>query len=111
LLALGQQVVAPGDRAVHRLLPLGPVHGAVTQERQTALEPCRQRLRRKQQEPRSGELDCKRQALEMIHDRGDGRRVCGCQLELRRDHLRALHEERHGRVALQRADRVDVLGF
>ena len=60
LLRIGEQIVTPRDRRVHRLLPLRPVGCAVAEQRQAPLEPRCERFGRQQQQARRGELDCER---------------------------------------------------
>ena len=70
----GEQVVAPGDRVAHRLLPGGQVARAAGQQRQPPLQPGEQRRRREDLDARGGQLDGQRQAVQAAADLGDRRR-------------------------------------
>ena len=78
ILVLGrQQVVAPGDRLAHRLLPHRQVTGAAGQERQTLFQPGQECRRRQESGPRRSQLDRQRQPIHPAHDLSDGeQRLC-----------------------------------
>ena len=63
LLVRGEQVVAPGDRVAHRLLPGRQVAVAARQERQAPLQPGQQCRRREDLDAGGGQLDRQRQAV------------------------------------------------
>ena len=75
LLALEQQVVAPGDRVAQRALALVGVQRAAGQQGQALVEAAQERLRRERAHPRCGQLDRERQAVEPAADLRDGRGV------------------------------------
>ncbi len=57
LLLRREQVVAPRDGTVHRLLSLGTIDRNVAQQRQAPFEPSGQCVWRKQKETRRGKFD------------------------------------------------------
>ena len=73
LLALVEQVVAPGDRRAKGSLALGGVARTAGQQRQPLLEPFEQRRRRQHLHARRGQLDRQRQPVEPRADRRDAR--------------------------------------
>ena len=64
MLAVVEQVVAPGDRATQRLLPLRQVARAGRQQGEVVLEPGEDLVRRQELDPRGGELDRQRHAVQ-----------------------------------------------
>jgi hypothetical protein len=89
-----EQVEAPVDCSAQRSLPLGKVARAAGQRRQASIEPGEDRVRRKELDPRGGQLDREWQALEAGTDPGHRDRVLIVELELRSDGLGTLDEQR-----------------
>ena len=78
-----EEVVAPGDRPAQRLLPLGQVAGAGREDAELVLETLEDRLGLEQLDPRRGELDRQRHAVQPGADPGDGRSVLVRHREVR----------------------------
>ena len=94
LLARLQQLVAPLDRGPERLLALGQVARAARAAAASRLSSrSTQRLRREEVDPRRGELDRQRQAVQPQADLGDGGGVVVRQPEVGPDRLGALDEQ------------------
>ena len=71
--AVVEQVVAPGDRPAQGLLSLGQVARPGGQRRQVVVEAGQDLVGREQLDPRGGELDGQRHAVQPRGDPGDGR--------------------------------------
>ena len=104
--ALVEQVVAPGDRTAERLLPLGQVPRAGGEERELVLEPSAQGVRREQLDPRRGELDRERHAVEPRGDCRNGRCVLVRYPEVRL-HRRRPRDEQVDRLVCRQCRNVD----
>ena len=102
LLLAVEEVVAPGDRRPHRAQPLRQVGRAATEQRQAAVEPGQQRLRREERQARRRQLDGQGQAIDPAHDAGDGDGILRAQVKIRIDLQRLLHEEADGGVLRER---------
>ena len=74
------------------------------------LHPGEQRLRRQHLDPRRGQLDRQRQAVQPGADLGDDERVVLCEHELGRDRPRALEEERDRVVSRKISEQVAAPG-
>ena len=103
---LVEEVVAPGDRAAQRLLARRQVARAGGQQVELVLQPAEDRLGRQELDPRGGQLDGQRHAVEPGADGRHRGRVLVGDGEARPDRHRALDEQAHGGVLLDRG-RVD----
>ena len=103
---LVEDVVAPGDRGAQGLLARRQVARAGGQQVELVLEPAEDRLGRQELDPRGGQLDRQRHAVEPGADGRHGGRVLVGHGEARPDRHRALDEQAHGGVLLDRG-RVD----
>ena len=92
---LGEQVMAPGDRRPQGLLPVRQVAAATSEQAQRVFQPGQDRLRRQQLDPRRGQLDGQRQAVQPAGDLRDGRRVPLVDREVRRHRGGPLGEQAH----------------
>ena len=104
--AVVEQVVAPGDRAAQRLLAGRQVARAGGQDVELLLEPGEDRLGRQELDPRGGELDRERHAVQAGADRGDRRGVLVGDREAGPDRDGPLDEQPDGRV-LAEGDGID----
>ena len=104
--AVVEQVVAPGDRAAERLLARGQVARAGGQDVELVVEPGQDRVGRQDLDPRGGQLDRQRHAVQPGADGGDRRGVLVGHREARADRDGAFDEQPDGRVLAER-DRVD----
>ena len=95
-LAVGllEHVVAPRDRAAQGLLPSRKVARARRQQPEPIAQPAEHRLGSQDPDPRRGELDRQRQAVEADADLGDRRRVLVRDLEPGPHRPSALDEQR-----------------
>ena len=89
-----EQVVAPSDGVAQRLLAGREVAGTSSQGGEAAVQPVAQRLRRQQLDPRRGQLDGERQAVQPADDLGHHSGVVRGQGEARAQCLRSRGEER-----------------
>ena len=103
---LVEDVVAPGDRGAQGLLARRQVARAGGQQVELVLEPAEDRLGRQELDPRGGQLDGQRHAVEPGADGRHRGRVLVGDGEARPDRHRALDEQAHGGVLLDRG-RVD----
>ena len=94
-----EQVVAPLQRRRQRLLSCRCGVAAAAQQAEAVVEPRRDRSGAQRAEPRGGELERERQAVEAEADACDVFRVLLVEHEARRRGGRALDEERHRLVA------------
>ena len=104
LLGRGEQVVAPGERRLHRLLPGRPAPRAAGQQPEGVSEPGGDLVDLEHAQPRGRELDRQRDAVQPGADLRHRRRVRRGQRELRVDRPGALDEEAHGRRAGQHVE-------
>ena len=102
LLVLAEQVVAPRDRGAQRGMALVGVTAAL-EEVEPLPDPLEQLLRAEQLDPRGGELDREREAVEAADQLVDGGRVT----DVGADRLRALEEQRDG-VGLDHRRQVEL---
>ena len=90
-----EQVVAPLERRLERLLPRRRRAAAGAEEPEAVVEPLGHRRGAERAEPPGGELDRERQAVEAEADARDVRRVLLVERESRRGRRRALDEQPH----------------
>ena len=109
LLRVGQQVVAPGDRAPQRPLPFGQVARPAGQQVDRVLQPLEDPGRREDLHARRGELDRERQALETRGDRADRIGLVSGGLEVGSNEAGPVDEQRLGLQAAERRHRVLLL--
>ena len=102
---LGEQVMAPGDRRPQGLLPVRQVAAAAGEQAQRVLQPGQDRLRRQQLDPRRGQLEGQRQAVQPAGDLGDRRRVPLVDGEVRQHRGGPLGEQAHRLAPGQRFGR------
>ena len=95
LLRLVQQVIAPGDRVSHGLLPGRQVVRAAGQHRQPAVQPGQQRRRGKQPHPGRGQLNGQREPVQPPADLRHGRCRLGVQRQRRPHSTWPLHQQFH----------------
>ena len=95
LFRLVQQLVAPGDRVAHGLLPGRQVVRAVHQHRQPAGQPGQQVTGRQQPQPGRGQLDGQRDPVQPAADLGDGLDRRLVRRELNAGRLRPVKEQLH----------------
>ena len=104
LLLLSEQIVTPGNRIPHRLLPRRDVAGASREQRQALLQAHEQRLRWKQLDEGRGQFNGQRKAIEPVANLGDGRGVGRGHREVGLHGLRPLDKEAY-RIELEHAAR------
>src|SRR5581483_10372271 len=118
----GEELVAPVERRLQRLLAEGQVTSAAREQLERALEPSCHRLRREELRARGRELEREREPVQPVADLGHGRRALLGELEPRVDRTRPRREQPNRVVRddllegacrarrRQRGDRVLVLG-
>jgi hypothetical protein len=124
LLVRRQQLIAPRDRRIHRLLAFGKVAQTEAREQQVLSKPAEQIVGAQHFHPRSRELEGERQRIEPSTNRGHRRTVSPCEVKFRLHVPDAFHEQLHGRgfaahirgrhcilVYIQREGVDDVLPF
>jgi hypothetical protein len=98
--ALGQQLEAPIDRGVQRLVPAAGGPAARAQQPEAIPEPVDYMVHGQRPQAHGGQLDGQRNALEAAAELRDGVRVASVDLEARLNGRRPLQEQLH-RVVLQ----------
>jgi hypothetical protein len=94
-----EEIVGPGDRVAQRLLTSGQIARPAGQQRQPLLQAGQEDVGGEMADPRRGQLDRQRQAVQTPTDLGDGGAVRLRQHEVEANGLGAVDEEAH-RVAL-----------
>ena len=104
LLVVVEELEAPADRVAQRSMPGGRIPRARGEQLEAVLQPGEHRRRGQHLDPRRGQLDRERQAVEVVADLGDRGEVGLVRLEVRAHGARPLEEHADGVVAC-RADR------
>ena len=106
---LGQEVVAPADRALKRSLPLGKVAGAAGQQVQAGLQSGKDGRWTEGSNPRRRQLDRQRQTFQAVNDALDVGEVIVVRDGVWPQETRSIHEEADPVRRIQRWDLVLVL--
>ena len=104
-----QELGAPFEGRTERLLSRGQVTRADTEDGQPSVEPLAQARGREHARPRSGELDCERQAVEPTADRPQGLLVLRAAAEVGLERTRTRDEQLERIVLRKRLHRVHLL--
>src|SRR5262249_48446024 len=96
-----EQVVAPVERRLERLLARRGRAASCAEETEPVVETVGERRRGERVDPRGRELECQWEPVEAMTDPGDRRRRFSLECEARRDGSRSLDEEAHRLVAKQ----------
>ena len=97
-----EQVMAPLDRGRERLLAFGRAAGAPHEQREAVVEPALDLARRQGPQPRGGELERQRHAVQPLAHPAQGLLVGRVQREPRANLAAALEEERERVVVAER---------
>ena len=102
-LVVVEELDAPADRVAQRSMPGGRIARPRGEELEAVLQTSEHRRRGQQLDPRRGQLDRERQAVELVADLRDRGQVGLVRLEVRTHLARPLEEHADGGLARERA--------